>query len=181
VQARAAAGYPVPPGGGPRLHLVYKTSSDAFRVALAHVIASQLGEVGIDVEVRPFEFGTFFADVKKGAFQLASMQSTDIGEPDLLRTYFNESQIPTAAAPTLQNRWHYRNAVVDQLTENGRRIVDPAQRKVIYSWVQKILAVDVPVIPLWHEDNVVLMNKDLSGYRVLPNARFNGLITVVKQ
>ena len=46
-------------------HLL-KTSADAFRVAIARVIAAQLAEVGIAVEVRSFEFATFFADVKKG-------------------------------------------------------------------------------------------------------------------
>ena len=61
-----AAGYPDPdgPGGAPRLSLVYKTSSDQFRVAVARVIAAQLAQVDVAVEVRPFEFGTFFADVK---------------------------------------------------------------------------------------------------------------------
>jgi ABC-type transport system substrate-binding protein len=58
------ADYPDPdgPGGRPRLRLVYKTSSDRFRVALARIWAAQLGEVGIEVEVQSFEPGTFFED-----------------------------------------------------------------------------------------------------------------------
>jgi peptide/nickel transport system substrate-binding protein len=53
-----AAGYPDPdgPGGKPRLALVYKASSDQFRVAVARVIAAQLARLDIAVEVRPFEF-----------------------------------------------------------------------------------------------------------------------------
>src|SRR5262249_39296218 len=43
-----------PDARGVRLHLVYKTSADAFRLSIARVIASQLAQVGIDVEIRPF-------------------------------------------------------------------------------------------------------------------------------
>jgi peptide/nickel transport system substrate-binding protein len=174
------AGFPDPPGPAPRMKLVYKTSADQFRVALARVLAAQLIAVGIDVEVRPFEFGTFFADIKKGQYQIATMQTTDIGEPDFYRTYFASTRIPSPKDPNAQNRWRYRNAHIDELVEKGRRVVDLAERKKIYSEVQKIVADDLPIVPLWHEDNVVLTNKDVTGYRIIPNARFNGLADAVK-
>jgi peptide/nickel transport system substrate-binding protein len=166
--------------GGVRLHLVYKTSAVAFRVAVARAIASQLGEVGIDVEVRAFEFGTFFADVKKGNYQLATMQSSEITEPDFYYFYFHSSRIPDAGDPDGGNRWRYRNARVDELTAAGRREVDPAQRRPLYLEAQRIVADEVPIIPLWHEDNVVLANVDLQGYAIVPNARFAGLAGVTK-
>jgi peptide/nickel transport system substrate-binding protein len=177
------AGFPDPDGDGPapRLRLVYKTSADQFRVALARVIAAQLGDVGIDVEVRAFEFATFFADVKKGAYQIATMQTTDIGEPDFYRTYFHSGRIPSPADPNAGNRWRYRNARIDELTERGRRVVDLGERKRIYAEVQRIIADQVPIVALWHEDNVVLTNRDVVGYQILPNARFNGLVTVEKR
>src|SRR5690606_28756358 len=92
------AGYPDPdgPGGRPRMRLSYKTSADQFRLAVARIIADQLGEVGIEVEVRAFEFGTFFTDIKKGNYQLASMQTASISEPDYYFWYFHSSNIPTA-------------------------------------------------------------------------------------
>jgi len=39
----------------------------------------------------------------------------------------------------------------------------------------------VPVIPLWHEDNLTLMNVDVSGYQLFPSASFWGLLTTHKQ
>ena len=177
------AGFPDPDGDGPqpRFRLVYKTSADQFRVALARVMAAQLGEVGIEVEVRAFEFGTFFADIKKGQYQIATMQTSEIGEPDYYRAYFHSNRIPTPKDPNANNRWRYRNERVDELTELGRRVTDLAERKRIYSEVQRIVAEDVPIVPLWHEDNVVLTHKDVVGYQILPNARFNGLVTVEKR
>jgi peptide/nickel transport system substrate-binding protein len=177
-----AAGYPDPdgPGGEPRFELTYKTSADDFRRGVAEVIAAQLGEVGIAVTVRSFEFGTFFADIKAGNYQLASMQTSAITEPDFYYTYFNSSRIPTPDAPYTHNRWRYRNARVDELTVLGRSTMEREQRVAIYREVQRILAVDLPVIPLWHEDNVAVFNKRVRGFEILPNARLSSLARVVK-
>jgi peptide/nickel transport system substrate-binding protein len=177
------AGLRDPDGDGPepRLRLVYKTSADTFRVAIARVIAAQLGEVGIAVEVRSFEFATFFADVKKGAYQLASMQTTDITDPDFYFMYFHSSWIPTPGNPDGFNRWRYRNAEVDRLTTRGREELDEAKRKQIYDQVQRQVAEDVPVVPLWHEDNIILTNVDVKGYTTTPNARLIGLRDITKQ
>jgi peptide/nickel transport system substrate-binding protein len=178
-----AAGLRDPDGDGPapRVRLVYKTSSDAFRVAIARVIAAQLAEVGIEVEVRPFEFATFFADVKRGAYQLASMQTTDITDPDFYFMYFHSSWIPSDKVKDGFNRWRYRSALVDRLTLEGRGELDRARRKQIYDQVQRQVAEDVPIVPLWHEDNVVLSNADVRGYTLTPNARLVGLRSVTKQ
>ncbi len=177
------AGYPDPDGPGPRprMRLVYKTSSDQFRRALARVWASQLGEVGIEVEVQSFEQQTFFTDIKKGRYQLASMQTSPITEPDFLFTFFHSSRIPSDKDPNTHNRWRYVNRRVDELTELGRRTLDKAERKKTYAEVQAILASEVPVIPLWHEDNLTLMNVDVSGYQLFPSASFWGLLTTHKQ
>jgi peptide/nickel transport system substrate-binding protein len=171
------AGLRDPDGDGPRprVSFVYKTSSDAFRVTVARVIAAQLAEIGVAVEIRSFEFATFFTDVKKGSYQLASMQTADITDPDFYFTYFHSSWIPTPKTPDGYNRWRYRNGEVDRLTEEGRRELDRTRRKAIYDQVQALVAADVPIVPLWHEDNVVLTNVDVQGYTITPNARLVGL------
>jgi peptide/nickel transport system substrate-binding protein len=172
-----AAGFRDPDGDGPqpRFVLTYKTSSDAFRIAVARVIAAQLSEVGIEVDVRPFEFATFFADVKKGTYQMASMQTAEITEPDFYFTYFHSSWIPSAKNPDGYNRWRYTNPEIDRLTAEGRREGDRAKRIEIYDRVQRIIADEVPIVPLFHEDNVVLSNIDVEGYTITPNARLIGL------
>ena len=176
------AGFPDPdgPGGRPRLRLTYKTSSEQLRVALARVWAAQLAEVGIAVEVQSFEWNTMFADYKKGNYQLGSMQSAAITEPDFLYAYYNSSRIPSARDPNAQNRWRYASPRVDQLTELGRRTPERRARRAAYAEVQAILARDLPVIPLWHEHNVAVMNLDLRGFELLPNASLYGLVAASK-
>lgn len=174
-----AAGFRAGPDGV-RMRLTYKTSADAFRVAIAHVLASQLAEVGIEVEVRPFEFATFFADIKRGNFQIATMQTTPITEPDFYFSYFHSSRIPTDADRDAQNRWNYRNADFDRVSAAARHEPDRAVRKGLYAEAQRLVARDLPVIPLWHEDNVVLSNVDVQSYAILPDGRFAGLPGVTK-
>ena len=70
---------------------------------------------------------------------------------------------------------------MDELTVLGRRTLDKQKRVEIYAEVQRILATDLPVIPLWHEDNLTLMNVDVSGYTLYPSASFWGLLTTGKQ
>jgi peptide/nickel transport system substrate-binding protein len=176
------AGYPDPdgPGGRPRLRLGLKTSSQQLRVALARVWAAQLAEVGIAVEVQSFEFSTVFADYKKGNYQVGSLQTTAITEPDFLYAYFHSSRIPSAEDPNSTNRWHYRDRRVDELTELGRRTADRAKRRAYYAEVQAILARDVPIIPLWHENNVAVMNVDVRGFELHPSAGWWGLVSASK-
>ena len=172
----AAAGY----GPDHPLTLVYKTTSDSFRADIARVIARQLGEVGIVVEVQPFEFGTFFNDIKQGNFQLASMQTAPITNPDFYFFYFHSSRIPSAADPNAGNRWRYRNPELDHLVEAGRAELDPARARGIYAQVQRLVARDLPIVPLWHEDNVALSSVDVRGYEPTPDASLAGLVQATK-
>lgn len=169
-----------PDARGIRFHLVYKTSADAFRISIARVIAAQLAQVGIEVEIRPFEFATFFADIKKGNYQIATMQSPEITEPDFHHWFFYSSNWPNAQNPDGSNRWRYKNPEMDRVVEAGRAELDPAKRKQIYAEAQRIVAEDLPIIPLWHEDNTALMNVDVHGFTIVPNARFIGLLGTSK-
>lgn len=176
------AGYPDPdgPGGRPRLRLIYKTSTQQLRPILARVWAAQLAEVGIAVEVQSFEFATVFDDYKKGNYQLGLLQTTAITEPDFLYAYFHSSRIPTPEEPNWQNRWRYRSARIDELTELGRRTLDRDRRRAFYAEVQAIVARDLPIIPLWHDHIVVLKNVDVQGFELRPSSSLWGLVTASK-
>ena len=57
-----------------------------------------------------------------------------------------------------------------------------ADRRVeLYDEVQQILAEEIPVIPLWHEHNIAVMNKSVTNYHVLPNARLAGFAEIEKR
>lgn len=177
------AGLRDPDGDGPlpRMTLLYRTSSVRWRVALATVIAQMLGDVGIAVDLRVNEFATFFADVKKGNYQIFSMQIPEIVEPDLYDNFFASNRIPTHDKPDAGgNRMRYRNPALDKLLAAGRTTLDPLDRKQIYAEVQKILARDLPMIPLWHEDNFAIVRREVTGYAPIPTAQFSPLVRAHK-
>ena len=178
------AGYRDPDGDGPlpRLTLTFKTSNQRFRVSLAHVLAQSLATVGVAVEVRPYEWGTFLDDVKKGNFDLFSLQATDLVEPDMLRAFFHSARIPRASVQwNGNNRVRYQDAEVDAWLDEGTRTSDRARRFALYRLVQLRLARDLPVLPLWHEDNVILARQALQGFQPRPQASLGGLLGAFKR
>ncbi len=173
------AGFPDPDGAGPRgrLSLTYKTSTKKDRIGLARLMARYLKDIGIEVKVLPYDWGVFFHDVNAGNFELYSLTWVGVTEPDIYYYAFHSSQIP----PTGANRGAYRNASVDQLTEEGRRESDPVKRKELYSAVQKVLSQDLPIIPLWYENNYAVFSRRVQGLRLRPDASFGWAAEVVKR
>jgi peptide/nickel transport system substrate-binding protein len=168
--------------GHPRLKLTYKTSTDKFRLSVARVIVSQLERVGIEVDLRPYEWGTFFSDLLKGDFQICTLQWAELEEPDSLRFIFHSQRIPDPETKRGgANRGAYRNPELDALLDLGQSTVEPAARKKIYADVQRILARDLPYVFLWHEDNIAVARRDLRGLALMPNAKFDLLRFVEKQ
>jgi peptide/nickel transport system substrate-binding protein len=165
-----AAGYPLK--NGVRFHLTMKTSQEESTRLLAAVLQQQLREVGIALDIRSFEFATFFADVQKGAFQLYSLRW--IGgnqDPDIFEYVFESSSIP----PKRANRGFYSNPQIDALLAQGRKEIDQKKRKQIYFEVQQILARDLPYINLWYFDNVMAYRPRVKGLRLIPSGNFEFL------
>lgn len=170
------AGYPDPDGEGPenRFSLIYKTSENQLRKRIGEALQHQLKEIGIQVTMRSYEWGTFFSDITKGNFQMYTLEWVGITEPDIFYYIFHSSNIPPKGA----NRGHYRNPELDKLVEEGRKILDLEKRKTIYSQVQKILAEDVPYVFLWHGTHVVVARDRVQGFVIYPAGDFTSLKSV---
>lgn len=167
-----------PDGDGPktRFKLVYKTSSDRERIEIAQVIADYLRRVGIDVEVKPYEFGTLFRDIKQGDFDLFTLTWVALNDPDIYYKIFHSSQIP----PIGNNRGHYQNRHLDQLLEKSRVEMDKTKRLALYQTIQKIVYDDMVYVPLWYETNFVFTRKNVLDYELRYDAGYQNLVNVKK-
>ncbi len=166
------AGYPEK--NGYRLQLTMKTSTDASTRVLAAVLQQQLRAIGINLELRTFEFATFYADVSKGAYQVHSLRW--IGgnqDPDIFESIFDSGSF----APKRQNRTYYQNPRVDQLILEGRSTVNAEQRKRDYFEVQSIVDREVPYVNLWYFDNVVVHTRRVRNLVVSPAGNYDFLKT----
>lgn len=162
--------------GGQRPQLVYKTSSDPFRVRLATVIQQQLAEVGIDVELRSYDWGTFYGDIKAGRFQMFSLSWVGIKTPDIFRYVFHSTAVPPKGA----NRGRYVDKVADQLIEaaEGERALD--DQAEIYARLQARLLEQLPYVPLWYENHVFAARASIQGYTLARDGNYDGLIHVTR-
>ena len=175
-QARAlldAAGFVDPPGAEPRMRVVLRTTSDRFRQSVARAIAAMLREVGIEVEVRPSEAATLISDLNRGRFEITLLQVPEVFEPHVLSWFFDSSRIPGPHNEGA-NRWRYENEELDGLFEVGRTEIDRAKRQAAYESVQRILARDVPVVPLWQPDTIAVTRRG-SSFEVPRDGRFGTL------
>jgi peptide/nickel transport system substrate-binding protein len=163
------------PTSGIRFHLTMKTSTDESTRLLAAVLQQQLREAGIALDIRTFEFATFFADVTKGAYQIHSLRWVGGSnlDPDIFEHVFDSASF----APKRANRTFYSNPRVDELIREARGTVDQQKRKTIYDEVQRILAEDLPYINLWYLDNVLVHTNRVRGIELSPSGNYDFLRT----
>jgi peptide/nickel transport system substrate-binding protein len=146
--------------------LTLKTSTvERYRVQAA-ALQQQLGEAGIELELRSYEFATLFADVIRGNVQLYTLVFTggSVADPDILRRVFHSDQIP----PSGFNRAHYRNHDVDRLIDEASASIAENERRRFYVEAQRLIAADAPMISLWARTNVAVGQSSLEGIRLSP-------------
>jgi peptide/nickel transport system substrate-binding protein len=167
-----SAGYPAT--GGVRFHLMMKTSTDENTRLMVAVLQQQLRQVEIQLDVRTYEFGTFFADVSRGAFQFYSLRWIGGNEdPDIFEYAFHSSKF----TPNGANRSFYSNPKVDALIDQARSELDQEKRKQLYAQLQRILAEDLPSINLWYLDNVLVHSQRVTNLSLNPPGNYDFLRT----
>ncbi len=172
------AGYHDPDGDGPqpRLRLSLKVSTNEFIRLQAAVIQQDLKQVGIDLDVRSYEFATLYADVLKGNFQLFTLQWVGVSDPDMLRRVFHSKQMP----PNGFNRGYYENPEVDRLIDAAMAAATDDDRRRFYGQAQRAVAADAPYISLWYKTNVAVSRTNIEGVKLTPSAEFTFLREVTK-
>jgi len=149
---------------GVRFHLTMKTSNAEDARLLAAVLQQQLARVGIALDLRSYEFATFYADLNRGAFQVVSLHWIGGNEqPDI----FTYAYATASFSPHGANRGHYSNPQLDALLTDAAASTDVLRRRADYAQAQRILARDLPAINLWYRDTVIVHNRRLT--RVIPS------------
>ena len=165
------AGFPAGEDGV-RMRLTMKTSTDETTRLMAAVLQQQLRAAGIALEIRSAEFGTFYADVTKGAFQIYALRWIGSNEdPDIFRYAYGSGSFP----PKGGNRGRYSNARVDALLAEAAASSDRVVRTKDYVEVQQILAEELPGIPLWYPNNEVVHTRRIVNVRPRASGNFDFL------
>lgn len=163
---------------GVRFHLTMKTSTEESTRLFASVLQQQLREVGIALDIRTFEFATFFADVTRGAYQVHSLRWVGGNEdPDIFEYVFHSAKF----TPNGANRTFYSNPRMDLLIDQARSELDQNARKELYGEIQQILAQELPYIDLWYWDNVLVRSNRVKNITLDPAGSYDFLKTAELQ
>ena len=166
------AGYRAGPDGV-RFHLLMKSSTDEGTRLFCAVLQQQLRQVGIALDIRSYEFATFYADVVRGAFQLYSLRWVGASnqDPDIFENVFDSASF----APRRANRGYYSNPEVDRLIAEARRSVDVKQRAAAYARIQEIVNEELPYVNLWWADNVLVHTRRLEKVQLSSDGSYGFL------
>ena len=157
---------------GIRLRLEMKISTDETTRLLAEILQQQLAAAGIALTLRSSEFGTFYADVTSGRFEMYALRWIGSNEdPDIFRYALGSDRVPPKGA----NRGHYVNAAMDALLADAANTTDETARRKDFVDVQRMLAVDLPVVPLWYPNNEVVHTTRVMGIKQRVDGSFGFL------
>lgn len=132
---------------------------DGPRVDMCVIIQDQLKKIGINVEIKIFEFGSYVSKTALPNKELYFLSWNSSGDGDVaLYPLFHSTQ---HGAPG--NRSFYSNPEVDKLLDEARVSVDENKRTELYKEVQDILQEDLAIYALAYPKINLAKNKNLKG------------------
>jgi peptide/nickel transport system substrate-binding protein len=125
----------------------------------ASILQNQLKQVGIPCEIDQVEFNTLLDQQRKGQFQLTTGRWVG-GNQDPIYLF---DLFHTGA---YQNRGRYSNPELDKVLEEAIGSFDRAKAKELYTRAQDIISREVPQLPLWYVDQMVVARKNVQNLTV---------------
>ncbi|MCE7894589.1 MAG: hypothetical protein DYH12_33620, partial [Sorangiineae bacterium PRO1] len=150
------------------------TSTDRLRVTVARAIAQMLGDAGLSVRVVSLDFGVLLARLDAGDFEMATLQMPELTEPNVLAWFFHPRGVPGEGGEG-KNRARYRDADVGRWLDAAGATRDTARRRQLYSQVAERMRRDLPVLPLWHEDQVAVVSERAAELTLSAEGRWLGI------
>jgi peptide/nickel transport system substrate-binding protein len=160
------AGYRMGSGGlrqGTRGALSFELLISNAEAPLSEVLVGALRRIGVELRPKPVELGPqLFGNKLIGAYDMAVLFFPGPGpggpnaDPDVLRLLFS-SRVP----PSLQAASAYANPAFDILADRQRLLFDDRERKDVVAQMQKLLADDLPILPLYYPETATLFRKDV--------------------
>jgi peptide/nickel transport system substrate-binding protein len=149
---------------GYRFKLTISSSQDRTRQNIAMLYVDYLKRLGIDASVRVKDWSALYQDMKKGQFEVFSAIWVPVTDPDLYMWVHHSSNIPSEGKEG-GNRHGFKNLEIDALIEKGRITLDQTERTQIYQEIERRMLRELPYIPLWNENRIVVINQDVvTGY-----------------
>ncbi len=150
---------------GIRFSINYRTSTNPTRLRLVTAIADSWQKLGVNVSIESLEWGGFYARIKRGDFQVFSLDWVGITDPDIYRWILHSDMWPPAGS----NRGRYSNKKVDEWLDAAAVSEDQATRIRLYAKVQQQMQADQVYIPLWYQPVIAVSGPRIRGFKPSPD------------
>lgn len=132
----------------------------------AQVIQDSLSKVGMKVEIETVDFNTLITQITQGQFQMTTARWVGGNQdPIFLRDLFSSAYFPDRRAGG-RNRSRYSNTEFDRIIEEAVNTADKTKAKDLYARAQRIVAEELPMLPLWYPSNIVITNKRIGNVKI---------------
>ncbi|ASG28099.1 ABC transporter substrate-binding protein [Fusobacterium polymorphum] len=159
--------------------IVLNVNEDNQRVDTAVVIQDNLKAIGINVQIKTYQWASYVAFVEnpsqeKGMFLMAWNIAND--DPDeLLYPLYHSSQIDAHT-----NVVFYKNEDFDSLISKARETIDKEKRIDLYKKAQDIIQEDLPHYAILYPMQNFAYKKNIKGIEVNKRGYFNFQNTIVE-
>ena len=160
-------------------NIVLNVNEDNQRVDTAVVIQDNLKAIGINVEIKTYQWASYVAFVEnpaqeKGMFLMAWNITND--DPDeLLYPLYHSSQIDAHT-----NVVFYKNEEFDNLISKARETTDKEKRIELYKKAQDIIQEELPHYAILYPMQNFAYKKSIKGIEVNKRGYFNFQNTIVE-
>ncbi len=138
------------PDGRVLRHEIMTVSGWSDWVRAAQVIARGLVGVGIDAQVRTFDFGAWFQRLSEGDFDLSLGWSVEGPTPYVFYRSLMASATVKPAGQAAEVNWHrFASAEADKLLHAFEREADPVAQHRIMRELERVFVASAPAIPLY--------------------------------
>jgi ABC-type transport system substrate-binding protein len=125
----------------------------------AGIIQNQLRQVGIPCEIETVEFNTLLDQQAKAQFQLTTGRWVGGNQdPIYLQDLFHTG--------SFRNRGRYSNPELDKILDDAAASTDRAKARELWARAQEIASREVPQLPLWYSDQMVVARKGVENIHV---------------
>lgn len=149
-------------GGQPFKFTLYNLKTDAWDRAV-QVVQSQLKDIGVQMDIQDFEFGTLLQKAEAGEHQMEMMGYT-YPNPDIAYLWFDSANIGTGL-----NLSHDNDPKLDALIEQTRATLDQTARAQVYQDLQKYIVDQAIWVPLWIDKYTDAYDKSIQGAKFHPD------------
>lgn len=174
------AGLRDPDGDGPRLRNEDRpislkiSSSNAVARAVAGVMQNELKLVGLRLEIETLEDNVLRDAQRNGQYQMTIGRWVGGNQdPIFLRDLF--------ATNGAFNRSRYSNPELDRILQEATSTADRERARALYVEAQQIISRDVPMLPLWYPDNMIVARRNVGNIKIDPSGDWSFVRNVTVQ